>query len=93
MSQDTAKTIDVRRIIPRDRHPLIFQTFDALNTGEGFHLVNDHDPKPLFYQFSAEHPGKFSWDYLEQGPDVWRVRIGKTGATAQSSTPRKGCCG
>jgi len=40
-------------------------------------LVNDHDPKPLYYQLSAENPGEFSWVYLEQGPDVWRVRIGR----------------
>ena len=47
-------TIDVRNIVPRDRHPLIFQTFDALADGEGFELVNDHDPKPLRYQFMHE---------------------------------------
>ena len=41
-------------------------------------MVNDHDPKPLYYQFAAEHKGEFTWDYLEQGPAVWRVRIGKT---------------
>ena len=40
-------------------------------------LVNDHDPKPLYYQFAAEHEGEFSWGYLEEGPDVWRVRIGR----------------
>ncbi|MEZ5160013.1 MAG: DUF2249 domain-containing protein [Marmoricola sp.] len=40
-------------------------------------MVNDHDPKPLWYQFSAEYPDRFTWDYLESGPDVWRVRIGR----------------
>ncbi|MDR7525880.1 MAG: DUF2249 domain-containing protein, partial [Armatimonadota bacterium] len=45
--------------------------------GEAFELVNDHDPKPLYYQFAAELPGQFTWQYLEQGPEVWRVRIGK----------------
>lgn len=69
------KTIDVREITPRDRHPLIFQTFDALEDGEGFELVNDHDPKPLRYQFMHERPNQFSWEYLAQGPDVWRVAI------------------
>jgi uncharacterized protein (DUF2249 family) len=71
------KTIDVREIAPRQRHPLIFETFEALGQGESFMLVNDHDPKPLYYQFSAEHTGAFSWEYLEQGPGTWRVRIGK----------------
>ena len=35
-------TIDVRTIIPRERHPLIFRTFEGLQPGEGFELVNDH---------------------------------------------------
>jgi uncharacterized protein (DUF2249 family) len=70
-------TIDVREIPPRERHPLIFDTFDQLSPGEALLLINDHDPKPLYYQFQAESTGKFTWDYLETGPDVWRVRIGK----------------
>ena len=45
--------------------------------GEALELVNDHDPKPLRYQFEAELPGTFTWDYLEEGPEAWRVRIGK----------------
>lgn len=76
----TKTTIDVRTIVPRDRHPLIFSTFAALNPDEALLLVNDHDPKPLFYQFQAEHEGEFSWEYLASGPDVWKVRIGRTAA-------------
>jgi len=72
------KTIDVREIIPRDRHPLIFQTFDALQEDEGFDLVNDHDPKSLYYQLLHERPDQFSWEYLEDGPEVWRVAIRRT---------------
>lgn len=75
-------TIDVREIPPRERHPLIFGTFDALAAGEALLLVNDHDPKPLFYQFQAESRGEFTWDYLENGPEVWQVRIGKPAADA-----------
>ena len=43
-------------------------------------LVNDHDPLPLRYQFEAQYAGEFTWDYLEAGPTVWRVRIGRAGA-------------
>lgn len=73
-----ATVIDVREIMPRERHPLIFRTFNALKHGEAFHLVNDHDPKPLYCQFKAEHDGAFGWTYLESGPDVWRVEIRRT---------------
>jgi uncharacterized protein (DUF2249 family) len=74
----TAKTIDVRTIVPRDRHPLIFGTFHDLAPGESLLVVNDHDPKPLHHQFEARVPGRFEWEYLESGPEVWKVRIGKT---------------
>lgn len=70
-------TLDVRQIPPPQRHPLIFSTFERLTPGQFFILVNDHDPKPLFYQFQVERTGEFTWEYLERGPEVWRVRIGK----------------
>lgn len=70
-------TIDVRTIIPRERHPLIFKTFDQLAPGDAFELINDHDPKPLYYQLQAERPGELAWQYLEKGPEVWRVSIGR----------------
>ncbi|HLI31603.1 MAG TPA: DUF2249 domain-containing protein [Solirubrobacteraceae bacterium] len=74
--------LDVRSIPPARRHELIFETYERLAPGAGFILVNDHDPKPLRYQFEAEHAGEFSWDYLEQGPETWRVRIGRPAAVA-----------
>lgn len=67
--------VDVRTILPRDRHALIFKTFDNLQPDESFELVNDHAPKPLYYQFLHEREGLFAWTYLEEGPEVWRVCI------------------
>ncbi|MGJ9458669.1 DUF2249 domain-containing protein [Oceanobacillus sp. CF4.6] len=64
-------------IEPRIRHPRIFEVFDRLNPGEYMHLSNDHDPKPLQYQFMMERESTFSWEYLEEGPERWRVAIGK----------------
>jgi uncharacterized protein (DUF2249 family) len=69
--------IDVRTIQPRERHPLIFRTFDDLKPGESFELVNDHAPTPLYYQFMHEREGLFDWEYLEEGPETWRVRISR----------------
>lgn len=71
------KTIDVRTIPPQMRHSIIFQSFTQLPAGKAFDLVNDHDPRPLHYQFQTQYEGAFDWDYLEQGPYVWRVRITK----------------
>ena len=77
-SMPTEVSLDVREMVPARRHEIIFETYFALEAGSAFVLVNDHDPKPLYYQFAAEHPGEFSWDAVESGPQVWRVRIGRT---------------
>ena len=92
MNQAISKhVVDVRTIAPRERHPLIFSTFRALRPGEAMELVNDHDPRPLYYQFQAELPGTFTWDYLQQGPDTWRVAIARTAAGDAPAKDR--CCG
>jgi uncharacterized protein (DUF2249 family) len=84
------RQVDVREIAPRDRHSLIFSTFHGLGVNETLELINDHNPKPLYYQFLNELEGQFRWDYLQGGPEVWRVRILKTG----KSPAKKGlCCG
>lgn len=81
--------VDVRTIAPPERHPLIFSTFRSLTKGQAMELVNDHDPRPLYYQFEAEMPGAFEWNYLEAGPHTWRVSITKI---APSHTDSQ-CCG
>ena len=67
--------IDVRVIEPKNRHPLVFGTFDGLAVGESFVLIIDHDPKPLYYQFLHERTDQYDWRYLEEGPERWQVRI------------------
>lgn len=67
--------VDVRELPPRERHPLIFQAFEALAPGGAFLLINDHDPKPLYYQFQAERGGEVSWEPQEEGPERWVIRI------------------
>jgi len=76
-SESKAPELDVRPLAPIDRHRLIFQRCDHLGVGDAFVLVNDHDPKPLYYQLEAERAGQFTWNYLEAGPAVWRVRIAR----------------
>lgn len=78
MTTNASKELDVTKIIPREKHPAIFKTFDLLSPGESFVLINDHDPKPLRNQFSFERANQFNWEYIEQGPQTWRVRLTKT---------------
>ncbi len=76
------KILDVRILPPAQRHDTVFSTFDQLEPGSAFVLVNDHDPKPLYYEFLHEREGEFEWEYLEEGPSVWRVRIRKVTRTS-----------
>ena len=80
MSTKEQKVLDVRPIPPRRKHPTIFETFDALEVGDHFILVNDHDPRPLRHQFNFERPEQMEWEYLEQGPEVWKVKISRIAA-------------
>lgn len=74
-----ALELDVRRIPPREKHPSIFHALDGLGAGASLTLVNDHDPRPLRYQLTAERPDQFDWEYVAEGPEVWRVRITRRG--------------
>ncbi|RAG83319.1 hypothetical protein DN069_22615 [Streptacidiphilus pinicola] len=74
---DRPDVVDVARIPHDQRHPRIFARYARLAPGEAFTLVNNHDPKPLRREFEAAHPDGFTWDYLESGPERWRVRIGR----------------
>lgn len=69
--------LNVTELEPRQKHPTIFLRFDELEPGESLTIHNDHDPKPLYYQLLGERGNCFNWEYLEQGPEWWKVRISK----------------
>jgi uncharacterized protein (DUF2249 family) len=75
MSDNVTETLDVRTIIPRERHPLIFSRLEALQPGSALRLINDHDPAPLRYQLMAEYPESSDWVPEQQGPEEWIIRI------------------
>jgi regulator of cell morphogenesis and NO signaling len=69
--------LNVTLLEPRQKHPTIFVRFDELEEGESLTIHNDHDPKPLYYQLLAERGNIFTWEYLEQGQESWKVKISK----------------
>lgn len=71
------ENLDLRSVMPPRRHELIFEKWEALPTGDTLRITNDHDPKPLRYQFDAEYRGKFEWEYEQTGPTDWIVAIKK----------------
>jgi len=67
--------LDLRPMPPFERHEKIFQLWDKLKAGQTLKIINDHDPKPLRYQFEVEYKGKYEWEYEQKGPKDWIVRI------------------
>ncbi|MBK6832793.1 MAG: iron-sulfur cluster repair di-iron protein [Bacteroidetes bacterium] len=82
---ETIATIDVTIIEPKLKHPTIFKKFDSLNGGEAFIILNDHDPKPLYYQLLGERGNIFTWDYIEAGPEQWLVKIKRNDSSSEPS--------
>ncbi|GGE43879.1 hypothetical protein GCM10011391_23380 [Pullulanibacillus camelliae] len=75
MTTHITATVHATEYPPHLKHRVIFETFDRLNPNEAMLLVNDHDPKPLHYQFNSTRNGQFEWEYLEQGPEVFQIKI------------------
>ncbi len=71
-------TLDLRPLPPWERHERIFAFWEGLKVGETLRIINDHDPRPLHYQFMVEYADQYVWEYEQQGPQDWVVRIRKT---------------
>lgn len=72
-----AASIDVRIYKPGNKKEIIFNAFEQVPQGETLELINDHDPRPLYQEFMRRVPEQFQWEYLEQGPELWRIGITK----------------
>lgn len=80
------RVVDVRDIEPRFRHAIIFRLFENLMPDATLQLIAPHAPRPLHAQFEMRYGDGFRWNYLEEGPEVWRVRLERL--TAPADAPR-----
>lgn len=69
--------LDVRRLPCELRRATIIESFDALEPGQAMEIINSFDPVPLRQHFEERTLVGFNWDYLEQGPDIWRIRLAR----------------
>jgi uncharacterized protein (DUF2249 family) len=77
-----AHAIDLRGLKPEQQHAKALQLATQLTVGASFILVNDRDLKRLRHQLEAEYRHQFFLNYLEEGPRVWRLHIGRLQAAA-----------
>jgi len=71
--------IDVRDVPPAQRHPRIRTAFEEMDPGETLELVNDHEPKPLFYEFRSEVEGFHAdgYEVEREAPNEFVARFPK----------------
>jgi uncharacterized protein (DUF2249 family) len=79
-TEGTEARLDVRPVEPRHRFERIMAAYDALVTEQALELTVDHDPKCMYYTLRATRGDHaFTFEYLEDGPETWRVRVRKQG--------------
>ena len=77
---ETACRVDVRDVAPKYRFDKIMGTYTELPAGDTMELLVDHDPTCMYYTLKAEYGDDFfTFQYLEEGPETWRVHITKNG--------------
>lgn len=76
------RQVDVRDLPVRRRHPVVFEAYQQLMTGQSLIVVNDHEPRGLREEFDREFAGSFSWDVVSSEDAACRVRITKRASTA-----------
>lgn len=67
--------LDVRVLIPIQRHELLIRLFKELPVKDSFVFINDHDPLPLFYEFRSIYGDVVGWEYLNRGGREWKVKV------------------
>ena len=85
--------LDVRETPCSIKHGLIVQSFVDLAVGEHFILRNGHDPVPLRYQFEAQFPNIFTWEYVHRLPEDVAVKITKHKALGPITGELPSACG
>lgn len=64
------------RVIPHAiRHAAIHGVVDSLQPGAAFVLVAPHNPVPLLAQIEQRHGDAMTIDYVQTGPDAWKLKI------------------
>nr|WP_227878697.1 DUF2249 domain-containing protein [Arthrobacter dokdonellae] len=67
--------LDTRAIPHAIRHATIFGALEGLSAGKGILLIANHNPLPLLAQLEQRSAGKFAVEYVENGPETWKLSM------------------
>lgn len=74
-ADEAEMVLDTRQIPHGVRHAAIFGALGAIAPGFSLDLVANHRPNPLLAQLDERHPGEFEVSFVEDGPELWRLRF------------------
>jgi uncharacterized protein (DUF2249 family) len=67
--------LDVRHLPHDQRHAQVLDALAALPADGALVLVAPHVPRPLLAEIDARYPGQIAAEWLQEGPDVWQIRL------------------
>ncbi|GAA2358560.1 DUF2249 domain-containing protein [Dactylosporangium salmoneum] len=73
--------IDVRALPHDQRHARVLAAVDVLPADAALVLVAPHAPRPLLAEIDARYPGQIDTEWLQEGPDVWQIRLHRQAVT------------
>lgn len=71
--------LDVRLIPHEVRKGSVLGAVGAVPAGGRLVLLAPHDPVPMLALVDRQYPGSFVAEYLDRGPEQWRVRLSRSG--------------
>jgi uncharacterized protein (DUF2249 family) len=73
--------LDVRSLPHGERHARVLAAVDALPGDGALVLIAPHAPRPLLAEIDARYPGQIDTQWLQDGPEVWQIRLHRQPAT------------
>lgn len=77
-SDEGLPELDVRTIPHTIRHATVFGALNGLGPSSAMVLIAHHNPLPLLGQIERMFQGAVEVAYLNDGPDVWKLRLTRT---------------
>ena len=63
--------LDMRSVPLLERQARFMSAWKQMPVGALLRLINDREPRPLYYLFQATQRGRFEWCYEKEGPEEW----------------------
>ncbi len=74
---DTTQKLDLRKVAPEERSLRVLQAMESIRPGTIFLLFDNQEPVEIRKQLDHDFAGRFRWKLLQEGPDLWVIKVAK----------------